>query len=325
MPLAVLRAISQFGGTVMRTRQLLPSLMCAVLLAGLFTTACSKNNRHVFGATYMTRTNPYFDVLNDAIAETVEANGDKLIVRDPLQSQEKQNRQILDMIDEGIEILFLNPVDRKTVLPALKACEKAGVKIINIDTQVDDPRYVMATIVSDNYQAGQLCARDMMKRLEKADIIIIDNPMQNSIFDRVQGFKDTISPYPQYRILHQVFGGGEIGVSADALTPLLSEPFDVVLGGNDPTALGALAALQKSGTHSDVLIYGIDGSPDFKAMIQSGYVTGTSSQSPKTIGKTAVDTAYRILRGEAVDSYVKLPCQLITKENLDRFNIDDWQ
>ena len=65
----------------------------------------------LFGATYMTRNNPYFDVLHEAIKEVVEGNGDILISRDPCQDQEKQNAQILEMIEEGIEVLFLNPVD----------------------------------------------------------------------------------------------------------------------------------------------------------------------------------------------------------------------
>ena len=37
-----------------------------------------------------------------------------------------------------------------------------------------------------------------------------------------------------------------------------------------------------------MLIYGIDGSPDFKAMLELGAVSGTSAQSPKTIGEVAV-------------------------------------
>ena len=65
----------------------------------------------VFGATYMTMNNSYFEVLNDNIQETIEANGDILISRDPFQDQKKQNEQIYDMLDEGIKVLFLNPVD----------------------------------------------------------------------------------------------------------------------------------------------------------------------------------------------------------------------
>lgn len=306
-----------------KTKWLVIALCMALFFSGC--TKKSEQEKHIFGATYMTRNNPYFDVLNDEIAEGVEANGDKLIVRDPLQDQEKQNQQILDMIDEGIEILFLNPVDKVKVKPALQACKKAGVEIINIDTQVDDSEYVLATIETDNYQAGQECARDMMKRVDSARIIILDNSMQDSIVQRVRGFLDTIEGHPEYQVVKQIFSGGEIEISAEVVSELLDEDFNVVFGGNDPSALGALAALQKAGKEEGILIYGIDGSPDFKAMLDLGYVTGTSSQSPETIGKMATEMAYRALRGESVEKYVKLPSRLITRENLKNYDIDGWQ
>ena len=107
----------------------------------------------IFGATYMTRNNPYFDVLHEAIQEVVEANGDILISRNPCQDQEKQNGQILEMIEEGMQVLFLNPVDLDKVRPALEACKEAGVVVIDIDTMVKDMEYVTAAIETDNYQA----------------------------------------------------------------------------------------------------------------------------------------------------------------------------
>jgi monosaccharide ABC transporter substrate-binding protein, CUT2 family (TC 3.A.1.2.-) len=87
-----------------------------------------------FGATYMTMNNPYFDILNDGIKEVVEANGDILITRDPAQDQQKQNEQIYEMIDEGVEAIFLNPVDWIEVEPALIACREADIPVFNVDT-----------------------------------------------------------------------------------------------------------------------------------------------------------------------------------------------
>ena len=101
--------------------------------------------------------------------------------------------------------------------------------------------------------------------------------------------------------------------------------FDVILGGNDPTALGALAALQQARREEGVLIYGIDGSPDFKAILDVGYVTGTSAQSPRSIGRKAAETAYRYLDGEPVEKYISLPSTMITRDNLHEFEIDGWQ
>lgn len=282
----------------------------------------------LFGATYMTRNNPFFDVLNESILEVVEANGDILISRDPLQDQEKQNAQILEMIDEGIECLFLNPVDWEEVKPALIACQEAGVPVFNIDTAVKDTEYVVSIIETDNYQAGVLCAQDMLERVDEARILVLDNPIQMSITYRVQGFLDTIAGHPEYEVVYQDAAAGELEVGARVTSSEVLEKgieFNVVLGGNDPTALGALAALQQYHAEDGVLIYGIDGSPDFKAMLDIGYVTATSMQSPKTIGTTAAEMAYRYLAGEEVESYISIEPILITSENISEFEINAWQ
>lgn len=280
----------------------------------------------LFGATYMTRNNPFFDVLHESIEEVVEGNGDILISRDPCQDQEKQNEQIEEMIEEGIEVLFLNPVDWEKVKPALEACREAGVVVIDIDTVVKDKEYVVSVIETDNYQAGVLCAREMMNRVDSARIVVIDNPIQTSITNRVQGFLDTIAGNDNYEVVYTVAGAGEFEVSADVMAEFLEKDiaFNVVLGGNDPTALGALSALQQKHIEG-VLIYGIDGSPDFKSMLQLGYVSGTSAQSPKTIGRTAAETAYDYLEGLEVEEYISIEPYMINQENLGDYEVGSWQ
>ena len=303
---------------------------CCLILSGCISSISepSGHRPRLFGATYMTRNNPFFDVLNESILEVVEANGDILISRDPQQDQEKQNAQIQEMIDEGIECLFLNPVDWEAVKPALIACQEAGVPVFNIDTIVKDTEYVVSVIETDNYQAGVLCAQDMLERMDEAKILVLDNPIQMSITSRVQGFLDTIADKPQYEVVYQTAAAGELEVGAKVTSTEVLEKgieFNVVLGGNDPTALGALAALQQYHAEDGVLIYGIDGSPDFKAMLDIGYVTATSMQSPKRIGSTAAEMAYHYLDGESVESYLSIEPILITSENISEFEINAWQ
>lgn len=275
----------------------------------------------------MTRNNPYFNVLNETLEEAIEANGDILISRDPCQQQDKQNEQILEMIDEGIEVLFLNPVDWEKVTPALEACKDAGVVVINIDTQVKRQEYVISYIETDNYLAGALCAQDMMKTVPQAKIVILNNPIQTSISNRVKGFTDAIADNDNYEIIYMESGEGEFEVSAKVTSEILKKgmSFDVIFGGNDPTALGALAALQQHGSEENILIYGIDGSPDFKAMLPLGYVTGTAAQSPKTIAEVASDTAYKYLNGEEIEKYKSIQPYMITRKNLNAIEINSWQ
>ena len=280
-----------------------------------------------FGATYMTMNNPYFIALNDSIKEVVEANGDILITRDPAQSQERQNAQIQEMIEEGVVAVFANPVDWEKITPALQACQEAGVAVINVDTDVKDKEYVASVIQSDNYQAGVQCAQDMMAKMDSARIVIMNHYNIKSTTLRVQGFLDTIAGYPQYEVVKEVSTTSELEVAMKMMKRILKTDlkFDVVLGGNDPTALGALAALQLNHVKNRVLIYGIDGSPDAKTMIQQGYLEGTSAQRPIEIGRTAAETAYTYLRGEKVDKNITVDVTLITRDNLSEFDIDGWQ
>ena len=287
----------------------------------------SGNIPRKFGATYMTMNNPYFPVLNDGIKEVVEANGDILITRDPAQDQEKQNEQIYQMIEEGVVAIFLNPVDWKKVKPALIACKEANIPVFNVDAEVFDKEYAVSIIASDNYNAGVQYAKDMMSKLDSADIVILDHPIINSIIQRVQGFKDTIRDNPNYRVVVQKSGGAELEIAMEVMNEIIDSgvSFDVVFGGNDPTALGALAALESRHMRGDILFYGVDGSPDGKMMIKEGYLEGTSAQYPREMGKIAAEVAYAYLNGEPVESYIMVPVTLITKDNLDEFSIDGWQ
>ena len=113
----------------------------------------SKDKKIIFGSTYMTMNNPYFNVLNENLRDTIEANGDILITRDPAQSQERQNEQIIDMLDEGIDILFVNAVDKSGIEKALYKCQSKGVPVILLDTDVDNRVGVISAIQSDNYKA----------------------------------------------------------------------------------------------------------------------------------------------------------------------------
>ena len=100
---------------------------------------------------------------------------------------------------------------------------------------------------------------------------------------------------------------------------------DVVMALNDPTALGAMAALEEHGLLDRTLVYGVDGAPEAKNMIYEGAMTATVTQSPIQIGQTTAQVAYQILSGEAYETEIIVPVELVTKENVDQFGADGWQ
>ena len=281
-----------------------------------------------FGATYMTMDNHYFEILNTAIEEIIESNGDKLITRDPAQNQKKQNEQIIDMLTMGVDLLFITPVDSEDITPALQECAKRHVPVIIVDTEVSQANLTISQIVSDNYRAGVLIAQDMMRRCNFANIVMLYDKTINSTRQRYCGFVDSLlASNWNYSM---VYTSEDVTLLQETMLEMQSFlerkiPFTVVFGGNDPTALGALAAIQKAQLEKEVLIYGIDGSPAGKTMVQQGFMVGTVAQFPRYVGKKAAETAYDYLEGKPVEHDIVIPVELITTENLDNFDILGWQ
>ena len=296
-------------------------LVALFVLAGV---ALAEGNK--IGYTCMDGTNPFFVALEGSIREVVEANGDELISLDPQNSNEKQLALVEDIIAQGVVAMFVNPVDREGIIPALDALKAAGIPIFGFDTEVAmADEYLVTYAGSDNYNAGYVCGLDLLEKCpEGGDIIVLDSPTMQSVVDRTDGFLAAIEG-KGFNVVAQLdsMGNQELGNKngTDALT---ANPNAVcIFGGNDPTALGAYAAAEAAG--SKALIYGVDGSPDIKALIAEGKVTGSGAQSPMTIGKTIAELYYKWVAGEEVESRYPIETFMINADNVAEFGTEGWQ
>ena len=102
------------------------------------------NDTYVFGFSGIDMENPYFITLESAIREVIEKEGYELITKDPASNPKDQEAQIEEMIREGIDGIFLCPVDWEAITPVLDTLKEANVRIINVDTQVKEMDYVDA-------------------------------------------------------------------------------------------------------------------------------------------------------------------------------------
>ena len=287
----------------------------------------SSEGGRVFGYTCMDGSTPFFVALENSIREVVEANGDTLISMDPANDSNTQIDQIEDMISRGVEVMFVNPVDADGIIPALDMLKDADIPMFGFDTQVGDMSYLVSYAGSDNYNAGYVCGVDLAEKVpEGGDILVLDSPTMQSITDRVNGFLDAIEESGvTFNIVGQQDGQGNQQVSNQKATDMLTANPDVVaiFGGNDPTALGAYTAADAAGLSP--MIYGVDGSPDVKALLGSTMMEGTGAQSPMTIGKTIAETAYSWLNGEEVEAFIPIETFLITADNVADYGTDGWQ
>ena len=280
------------------------SVVCIFWMPGVDVSLMQVNEKHVFGASYMTMSNPYYQLLDEQIRILIEANGDQLISRDAGMHQDKQLEQVKELIDAGVEVLFLTPVEWDNVKPALELANAAGIPIIVVDTPVEDSELVSCSVLSDNYEAGVLCARHLLSIRDSANILLLEHVTAESGKERIQGYllvmEKLLKEHPE----------------ADTLMAL-----------NDPSAFGGMAAIRGAGLTDRFLVYGVDGTPEAKGMVKDGMMTATCAQFPLIVSEKTVEQGYRFLKegpGSRKEEVI-VPVELITAENIDHFSINGWQ
>ena len=292
--------------------------------------APEEKDTYVFGFTGIDMENPYFITLESAVRESVENAGDTMITKDPASDPELQKTQIQELIDEGIDAIFLCPVDWEAITESLEALKEADVKIINVDTQVKEMDYVDAYIGSDNHEAGYICGEDLiMKCPDGGKIAILECPTQNSINERITGFEEAIARAEKgFEVVARSDTNGEFEKALEAAETIVKEHSDVVaiMCGNDQLAVAAKTAVNLAEL-KQVIIYGVDGSPDIKKELKKadGQIAGTAAQSPISLGKTAAKVAMDMLNEKEFERETYEEVFMINKDNVDMYGVDGWQ
>ena len=299
----------------------------ALLVAGVLFVGCKREKKaRTFGFTCIMISNPFFTILEQTIREEVEKNGDVLITVDPDADPVKQISQIEDLITRKIDAIFLDPVDGEAIKPALVSLNRAHIPVINFDAEVRDIDLVAAYVGSDNYNAGYVCGADMVNRFPNGGpIAVFDYPGMLSTRNRIDGFNEAIAGNG-FTVVFLRETGDTPMVQRYMEDMFKSNPEVIaIMGVNDPTALVAYAACQAA-NRTNILIYGVDGSPQAKAAIaQGGQFVGTGAQSPISIAKESVVVAYKILNKQPYDKKVPVETFMINLENIDDYDIDSWQ
>lgn len=286
----------------------------------------------IFGGVYMTLNNPFYQIIDTEMRSLIEANNGILLTRNPSLNAERQQEQILELVDLGAKAIFVNPVDVDNIAPALIKAREKNVKIIAIDTNFPDNNLADCTIVSDNYLAGMQCGQHLLAHRSSAHIALLTHQQAMSAQERIDGFRNAIKDKSEFQVVATEDCLGQLELAMPAMEKILQEhpEVDVVMALNDPAAMGAVAALQHAGRLSGTSVYGVDGSPDVKEMIANGVITATAGQEPRKIGILAVESAFRLLGMKNSlpqrlninqyndQSVIALPTILLTRGNLSQ-------
>ncbi|AZO95302.1 substrate-binding domain-containing protein [Halocella sp. SP3-1] len=308
-------------------KRILCLLLVTMLVMSMSSISLAKSHEGIkVGLALMTTNNPFFVAMIDAVKEEAEGkyNG-TVLVSDGQHDISKQLADVEDMIVQGIDLLLLNPVDADAAEPAVNMAKEAGIPVVCVDGDTGGDRDLF--IASNNYEAGVIDARYIIERLEgEGKVVVLNGNPVSAVRQRYSGFMDTIKDFTAIEIVAEQNGDGDMTTSMQVMENVLqSAPvIDAVFAINDPSGLGALAAIQSAGRADEMFVVGVDGSPDaINSILGDSAFTATAAQEPAKIAKMGFNYGLKLIDGEELNipnKTIRVPVKLITLFNADDFS-----
>ncbi|MBZ9557478.1 MULTISPECIES: substrate-binding domain-containing protein [unclassified Modicisalibacter] len=254
------------------------------------------------GASLLTQQHPFYIQLSEAMQQEAASSDVSLDVSIANQDLSKQLADVEDFIVRGVDVLIISPVDSQGVLPAIMKAQQAGIKVITVDVPAKGVE-VTSHIGTDNFTGGQRAAELMGEELGgKGQVAIIDYPTVQSVVSRIEGFKDGLKAYPDIEIVAQQTGTTRAEALAVSQNMLQANPdIDGIFGFGDDAALAASVAVKAANLEDQVKVVGFDGMQEAREAVDTNPVmVGVIQQYPDEIGRQAVQTAIKVMKGETV-------------------------
>jgi ribose transport system substrate-binding protein len=277
--------------------------------------------KQLFTASFQSLNNPVFVEINNGLEATVVARGARLVTRDAQFSHQKQMEDIGALLQQQPTAIFVNPVNWEGIKDSLIAAKRKQVPVIIVDAPVSDPDLALCQVASDNVEAGRLACEALAQVKPAAKIVILHLSTNRACIDRVAGFKTEMARHSGMKILDIQEGRGSVEGARPVMAELLKRfaELDAAFPINDPSALGAVAAIGDAGRDGQIAVVTVDGSREGIAAVQAGRLLATVAQFPREIGRLAAEKAFAHLEGKPVEKNIKVPVKLVTRENAAEF------
>ncbi|MFH8972762.1 substrate-binding domain-containing protein [Streptomyces sp. NPDC017890] len=312
------------GGKGKQALTYLIAAVVAVAVVGatsLLHNGSSDGKTRKVGLSLSTLNNPFFVQIRDGAEEQAEKLGVDLTVTDAQNDASQQANQLQNFTSEGLSSIIVNPVDSDAAGPSVRSANKDDIPVIAVDRGVNDAK-TAALVASDNVEGGELGAKALAEKLGgKGTIVILQGQAGTSASrERGAGFAAGLKEYPGIEVVAEQPADFDRTKGLDVMTNLLQAHPDIdgVFAENDEMALGAIKALGSKAGKS-VQVVGFDGTPDGLKAVREGTLFASVAQQPKELGRIAVSNALRAADGKKVNTVVKVPVKVITKENVAGF------
>jgi len=299
--------------------------IAAWLVGSIVTPGCGATSpaQPVIGVTMAHFDDNWLTILRTAMSEHAATQpGVTLQFADAQGDVARQLSQLQNFVAQGAAAVIVNAADTSATPSMTKVAVEAGVPLIYVNRRPAETSLPKGVVFvgSDDREAGTLemeeLARIMSHRGTVA--IMVGELASNGAQLRTKAVEDVVAKYPEMKIVEKQVANFQRERGLDLMNNWLTAgaKIDAVAANNDEMAIGAIMALQQAGlTQGRTLIGGVDATPDALAEVAKGTLTVTVFQDARAQGRGAVDAAVKLSRGEAIDSFVWIPFELVTRQN----------
>jgi ribose transport system substrate-binding protein len=289
----------------------------------------SGKSKGVIAVSVLTLTNPFFKDIADAMTEEAAKHGYEVLVTSGEFDVAKQQTQVKDFIVKGVSAIVLCPCDSKAIGPVIGEANAAGIPVFTADIACLAPGVdVVSHVATDNYSGGKQAGEAMKMALGETGgkVVILDYKQAESCILRVKGFTEVLDAYNKGRekgtidVVMSLPGDGQKDKGYKAAEDAIQAHPDLagIFAINDPSALGAYAALEKAGKADQVSLVGFDGQLDGKQAIKDGKIFADPIQYPGRIGQQVVQSIIAHSNGEILEKEQLIPTGLYMKADGDK-------
>jgi ABC-type sugar transport system substrate-binding protein len=228
------------------------------------------------------------------------------------------------------DALIVAPTDSAALDPDLLRVERAGTKIIFVDTSASDQSIGLSRISSDNAAGGKLAADTLGSLLGgKGTVAVISVAKGVSTTDaRIAGFQaEMAAKFPGIKLLpEQNDDADSVGTATSFIegditaNPSLSGAF----AANVITAEGAASGIAHAGKTGKVKLATFDADATQMTMMRAGTIQLAIAQEPALEGADGVEQALNAIEGKPVTKNIATPLIAVTSSNMNSASVQPY-
>jgi ribose transport system substrate-binding protein len=196
----------------------------------------------------------------------------------------------------------------------------AGIKVVLVDTTLNDPSKAVSQISSNNLAGGADAFTALKQLVPGGGKVLVVNvqPGISTTDQRTSGFATAAKADPKFSYVGVQYDQDSASVAAQVtLAALQKNPGIVgIFATNLFSAEGAATGIRQAGKSGKVKVVGFDAEPDEITALQQGTVQALIAQQPYAIGTDAVQQAVASLSGKPTVAKIGTKFTIITKANL---------